>query len=41
METNTVKNCCYFGFGGYFLVAGTGFLFFVFDFIIRILEQLE
>ena len=23
LETNTVKNCSYFGFGGYFLVAGT------------------
>ena len=25
LETNTVKNCSYFGFGGYFLVAGTIF----------------
>ena len=23
LETNTVKNCSYFGFGGYFLVSGT------------------
>ena len=23
LETNTAKNCSYFGFGGYFLVAGT------------------
>ena len=23
LETNTVKNCSYFGFGGYFWVAGT------------------
>ena len=23
LETNTVKNCSYFGFGRYFLVAGT------------------
>ena len=23
LDTNTVKNCSYFGFGGYFLVAGT------------------
>ena len=26
LETNTVKNCSYFGFGGYFLVAGTATL---------------
>ena len=26
LETNTVKNCSYFGFGGYFLVSGTGVL---------------
>ena len=25
LETNTVHNCFYFGFGGYFLVAGTIF----------------
>ena len=25
LETNTVKNCSYFGFGGYFLVLGTIF----------------
>ena len=25
LETNTVKNCSYFGFGGYFLVSGTIF----------------
>ena len=25
LETNTVKNCSYFGFGEYFLVAGTIF----------------
>ena len=23
LETNTVQNCSYFGFGGYFLVSGT------------------
>ena len=23
LENNTVKNCSYFGFGGYFLVTGT------------------
>ena len=23
LETNTVKNCSYFSFGGYFLVSGT------------------
>ena len=26
LETNTVKNCSIFGFGGYFLVAGAMFL---------------
>ena len=25
LETNTVQNCSYFGFGGYFLVSGTVF----------------
>ena len=25
LETNIVQNCSYFGFGGYFLVAGTIF----------------
>ena len=24
LETNTVQNCSYFGFGEYFLVSGTG-----------------
>ena len=27
LETNTVKNCSYFGFGEYFLVTGTKYLF--------------
>ena len=26
LETNTVKNCSYFGFGGYFLVALSYFI---------------
>ena len=27
LETNTVQNCSYFGFGGYFLVSGTTSIF--------------
>ena len=27
LETNTVQNCSYFGFGGYFLVSGTLLLY--------------
>ena len=26
LETNTVKNCSYFGFGGFFFVCGNNFL---------------